>query len=61
MGKITQNEYIEILCQDVGIDTRLKRNDWISLRVYHKISHLDDLSKAEKSMIIDLLLEKKKE
>lgn len=52
---MTQEEYLEILFADVGIDTRAKRNDWINIRVYRKISYLDELSTAEKSMLIDLL------
>lgn len=52
---MTQNEYLEILFQDCGIDTRAKRNDWIDLRVYHKVQYLDDLSTAEKSMLIEML------
>jgi hypothetical protein len=50
-----QNTYLEILFQDVGIDTRAKRNDWISVRVLRKISNLDELSKAEKHMLINML------
>jgi hypothetical protein len=56
-----QNTYLEILFQDVGIDTRAKRNDWIFLRVLRKVSNLDELSKAEKHMLINLLKELKYE
>lgn len=58
---MTQEEYLEILFADVGIDTRAKRNDWINIRVYRKISYLDELSTAEKSMLIGMLKDLKDE
>lgn len=58
---MSQEEYLEILFADCGIDTRAKRNDWIALRIYHKVQYLDDLSTAEKSMLIKLLKDLKEE
>lgn len=54
-----QINYIEILSNDVGLDTRAKRNDFISIRVGREIKFLDELTKIEASQIIVELRTKK--
>lgn len=56
-----QQDYIEILRNDVGIDTIVKRNDFISLRVGRPIRFLDELTMSEASAIIVALKAKKEE
>lgn len=56
---MTQNEYLEILFNEVGIDTVTKRNDFISIRLDRKIRFLDDLTTKEKSRFIDELKDMK--
>jgi len=57
---MTQNEYLEILLNDCGFDTRAKRNDFVSLCIGRRISYLDDMKLYEKSQMIDLLKERNK-
>lgn len=54
MGKITQEEYIEILAADLGWN-RQQRNGYISSICQRKISYLDELLPFEKSKVIDQL------
>ena len=52
-----QIDYIEILCNDVGFDTRVKRNDFISNLLGYKVKFLDDLAGLEASQVIQALKE----
>lgn len=61
MSKITQTEYLEILLNDCGFGNRVKRNDFIGLRVGRKIRFLDDLTSRERSILIDTLKARKKD
>jgi hypothetical protein len=54
-----QQDYIEILCNDVGLDTRAKRNDFISIRIGRKIQFLDEIWKHECSALINELKQMK--
>jgi hypothetical protein len=56
---MTQNEYLEILFNDCGIDTRAKRNGFLTLRAGREIKYLDDLQPHEKSLIIGELKDRK--
>jgi hypothetical protein len=56
---VTQNEYLEILFQDCGIDTRARRNDFYTVRVGREIKYLDDLQSHEKSLLINELKDRK--
>lgn len=54
-----QQNYMEVLFNDVGISERAKRNDFLSLRVGREIHYLTDLTKTEASDIITELKLKK--
>lgn len=54
-----QIEYIEILCNDVGFDTRTRRLDFISNLLGYKVTFLDDLALPEASQVINKLKEMK--
>lgn len=51
-----QIDYIEILCNDVGFDTQIKRNDFISNLLGYKVTFLDELAIPEASQVIEKLL-----
>jgi len=50
-----QIDYIEILCNDVGFDTRIKRLDFISNLLGYQVKYLDDLALPEASQVIEKL------
>lgn len=52
---MTPNEYIEVLCIDLGYSTRAKRNSAISLIVNRQIKYLDELTPGERNKVIDEL------
>ena len=52
---MTQNEYIEVLCIDLGFDTRAKKYSALSLIVGHRINYLDELTPEERNKVIDEL------
>lgn len=55
MISVKQIEYIEILFNDVGFDTRIKRNDFISNLLGYQVKYLDDLTSNEASEVIEQL------
>jgi len=52
-----QQNNLEILLNDHGFSTRAQRNAWLSEEVGREIEYLDELSKAEASMLISRLKE----
>lgn len=50
-----QENYIEILCNDIGLDTRLKRNDFLSNLLARPITAVSDIAKVEASQVIEAL------
>jgi hypothetical protein len=52
-----QQNYLEILLNDRGFQTRAQRYAWLSLEIGRTIDYLDELSKAEASMLISKLKE----
>lgn len=50
-----QINYLQLLLNDIGLDTRVKRNDFISNLLGFKIEYLDDIPKTEVSNIIEAL------
>lgn len=65
---MTQAEYIEILLNDCGIDTRKARNAYLSSLFGRRIEYLDDLddsrapygmTSVERSRAIEALKDKK--
>lgn len=51
----TQIDFIEILCNDVGYDTRAKRNWFVSDLLGYEVKFLDDLAIPEASRVIEKL------
>ena len=67
---MTQAEYIEILLNDCGIDTRKTRNAWLSSVIGREVKYLDEYhvekapfgtTSGERSLIINTLKDKKAE
>jgi hypothetical protein len=52
-SKMSQEEYIAILFNDLGYITSARRRDWLRLR-YNK-SYADELTTAQKSKVIEEL------
>lgn len=50
-----QMDYIEILCNDVGLDTRVKKMDFISNLLGWRVPHLDEIAITEASQVIERL------
>jgi hypothetical protein len=58
---VTQTAYLEILLNDTGYSTRLRRNDFLSAQLHRSIRDLDQLRIGEASKMIGLLKEIKLE
>ncbi|HKT90102.1 MAG TPA: hypothetical protein VJQ59_16775 [Candidatus Sulfotelmatobacter sp.] len=56
---MTQIEYLELLFNDCGFDTRAARNDFCSLRARRPIKYLDELNSYERSQLINELKDRK--
>ena len=52
-----QIDYIDILCNDVGLDTRVKKMDFISNLLGWKVPYLDEIATPEASEVIRMLKE----
>ena len=50
-----QIDYIEILCNDVGFDTRVKKMDFVSNLLGWKVPYLDEIAIPEASRVIEKL------
>ena len=50
-----QIDYIDILCNDVGLDTRVKKMDFISNLLGWKVPYLDEIAVLEASKVIEAL------
>jgi hypothetical protein len=51
----TQQQYLEILLNDMGYADRKQRNGYLSRMVGRAVRYLDDLSTSEKSKLIHVL------
>lgn len=56
-----QIEYLEILLNDCGYDTRAQRNGFLSDRAGREIKFLDEITKAEASAMISELKDEQDE
>jgi hypothetical protein len=52
---MTQEEYILLLFNDLGIDTRVGRNAYLSREFNRPIAYLDELTTQERSQLIGIL------
>jgi hypothetical protein len=57
---MTQDEYIELLCNDLGLDTRIRRNAFISREFGREVKYLDELTGNERHRLVEMLKDRRR-
>lgn len=56
---MTQLEYLEVLLNDCGFNSRVKRNDYLSRLFGKDVKYLDQLTSGQRSGLVNKLKEMK--